>query len=206
MMREGVEGCPRFQPGPARPAGPPTIAISALGSAVAATQVVWGLQLLLGRAEEVVGKEVHLDLQRGLMASHVVHRNRACLLEHRRFNLSTITGGRALRVAETFSLAEQKLGPGVKLNLHHRSIATGLRCETCKRQKLVFRVRESLTESDIRCECGEALQPLASDLLDRFRKADAQAFGDRTWEQLGLPANDVVSASKGRKTLDLLLS
>jgi hypothetical protein len=65
-----------------------------------------------------------------------------------------------------------------------------------------------MTAGEARCGCGPTMQPAAPGLLDRFTKPEATAFLDRTWAELGLPEEDVVTASSldGARAIHLLLS
>ena len=58
----------------------------------------------------------------------------------------------------------------------------------------------------VRCECGEIRQPLSIGLQDRFQKDEAKDFLEKTWGELGLPEQDVVTASAGERELHFLFA
>ena len=49
------------------------------------------------------------------------------------------------------------------------------------------------------------MQPVALGLRDRLSKEDATEFLQKTWEQVGLPPSDVITASRGNEKVHLLL-
>ena len=108
-------------------------------------------------------------------------------------------------MAETFRLAAQSLGGEAVLQLQRRSLARRIRGPACRRDKRPYRVLDSLSRRDRTCKCGEAMQPMASDLLDRISWDQAEEFRGRTWRDLGLPPKDVVVASFGDSDMALLL-
>lgn len=185
----------------------PTLAVSALGGAVASLQAVWGLTVLLGRAEEVAGKEVYFDLGRRMLSTQRLRRNPRCLLDHQSWHLTPLgKRSRHATVAETFKFAEDVLGEDVVLQLPRRAIVTNIRCPQCAREKHPLRVLESVDAAYAHCECGSEMVPVSTDVLDRFGRPEAGRFLDRTWADLGLPAADVVVATAGAVNLPLLLA
>ncbi len=196
--RKTAERCPSLL-GPAD-ADPPTLAISAAGAAAAAAQLVWGLQILLGRGERIIGREMYFDLERGLLSTHALRPNPACALDHRPL---TLTPARCPTVEETFRAGEQVLGAEVTLQLHRFSIATELRCPGCGSSRKPARLLEALTAADAECACGSTMQPVG--LVDRFGRAEAQEFLSRSWREIGLPDADVLTAASGGAEVHLLL-
>ena len=207
VMREGGDGsCPTWRWEASKPVTAPTLAISALGAVVAGAQAIWGLKLLLGHAEEVVGREMYLDLGRSVVTTHEMNRNPRCVLDHQVFALTPF--GRSaseITVEDAFAEAEARLGPGVSLRLHRRSIATELSCPECAAVSRPYRVLEATTPKEATCRCGTIMQPVALGLRDRLSKEDATEFLQKTWEQVGLPPSDVITASRGNEKVHLLL-
>lgn len=207
IMREHMpEGCPAWHWGQADVTAP-TLAISAVGAAAAAAQVIWGVQILLGRGDEVVGREMHLDLVLNRLATHRLPRNPHCVFDHQAFSFSPV--GRpvgAVTLAETFDVAEAELGGGVTLQVHRRSLVTELRCPACNRVGRPYRMLEAMTADAARCACGGTMEPVAVGLRDRFQRDEGGEFRNRTWGELGLPAQDVVTAIRGAREIHFLFS
>jgi molybdopterin/thiamine biosynthesis adenylyltransferase len=206
IRREGAEaGCPLWTWNAASLLTAPTLAISALGAAVAAVQVIWGLKLLLGD-EEMIGRELYLDLDQSVVSTHRLKRNPECLFDHQAFNLVPV-GRRVdeMTARETFAFAEERLGREVTLQLHHRALVTELTCPLCKANKPMMRTLEAIKEEQTLCECGVAMEPRASALLERFGRGEAEKFFNRTWGELGLPARDVITAKNRQGELHLLI-
>lgn len=207
IMREGrTGGCPtwRWQTNGALTA--PTLAISALGAAVAGAQVIWGLKILLGRANEVVGQEMYLDLGRSVAMTNVLTRNPRCVFDHRVFEFTAM--GRSVAevtVGDTFAEAGRRLGPGAALFLHQRSMVMEIRCPECGAVSRPYRVFEAMSPEEATCHCGGIMQPAPLGLRDRFSKEDATEFLSKTWEQAGMPPDCVVTASRGTEEVHLLL-
>jgi hypothetical protein len=186
---------------------PPTLAVSALGAAVAGALVQWAIELLLGRGAEVAGREAYFDLFRTVMRSHRLPVNPDCGLDHRAYPLTPI--GRPVEevsVASTFATAETALGPGVTLRLHRRRLVTLLRCPTCDETRYPYRVLDALTAEEARCRQGHGMEPLAFGMQDRLDRHDLASAMGRTWAQLGLPPEDVVTARRGEKEVHLLFA
>ena len=196
LEEEKPEGCPAWRGNGGGSPSLPTLAMSATGAAVAAGQVVWGLKLLLGRREEVVGRKLCVDLDCGHLSTHALQRNPTCLFHHRALPLTPVgrpVGG--VTVGETFAMAQQQLGEGASLQLHRASVVMDMRCPACARVCRPYRVLEAMTADEARCDCGALMQPTAPGLVDRFTEAEAPPFLDRTWAELGLPEEDVVTAT-----------
>jgi molybdopterin/thiamine biosynthesis adenylyltransferase len=203
---EEPRGCPTWW-GRQDPVTPPTLAVSALGAAVASALVMWAVESLLGRGAQVAGREAYFDLLRTVMRSHRLPANPHCLLDHRAYPLTPI--GRPVEevsVASTFGCAEAALGPGVTLRLHRRRLVTLLRCPTCDETRYPYRMLDALTEEEARCRQGHRMDPLAFGLRDRLDRRDLAPAMSRTWAELGLPPEDVVTATRGDQEIHLLFA
>jgi molybdopterin/thiamine biosynthesis adenylyltransferase len=207
MMREGRARCPVWRWEERESATAPTLAISALGAAIAAIQVMWGLKLLLGQGEEVRGREMLIDLDRQALSLHSLRPNPRCLAGHHTLTL-TPTGHAVAEtaVAETFAAAEKLLGGEVTLQLHRRTLVAEMRCPACSVMRRPFRILEAMRQEETMCECGSVMQPQALGLLNSFGRREAAQFLKRTWAELGLPARDVVTASNGEAQAHLLFA
>lgn len=207
IQQEGSGACPQWSWTLDRTEeSPPTLAVSALGAAVASVAAVWGLKILLGKSESVAGREVYLDLDRGRLESHKLRRNDRCLMEHRSYALTRVDGTNlGTSVAETFDRIEESLGGEAVLELQRRSVTTRLRCPACGSEKTPYRLLDALGPAEITCTCGAILEPLAVGLLDRFGRKEAVEFLEMRWERLGLPHDDVVVASSGGRELAFVI-
>ncbi len=208
MLREGSgEGCPVWRWDGSGPVAAPTLNISAVGGAVAAAQVIWGLAILLGRGHEVIGREMHLDLALPRLTTHALVRNETCLFDHRPFAYTAL--GRSVgevTVAETFELAEAQLGSEVIIHLHRRSLVTRLGCPACGRWWHPLRLLDAMGPAEGRCSCGASVQPSVDGLCDRLRREDVHDCAGLSWAELGLPEQDVVTASAGDRELHFLFA
>jgi hypothetical protein len=202
-----VTGCPTSRWGQADPVTAPTLAVSALGAAAAAAQVTWAIEFLLGRGAGGGAREMIFDLRLGAMTSHRLSRNADCLLEHRALCLTPIGGPvEAVSVASVLRLAEARLGPGVTLHLNRRRLVTELRCSVCGAASHPHRLLEAMTEDEARCPEGHIMEPLAFGLRDRLDRHALGPVMGRTWHALGLPPEDVVTATRGGAEIHLLFA
>lgn len=201
----GAQPCPVFDWSEEAP--PVTVAVSALGAAVAAQQFVWGLKFLLGRGAEVAGKELYFDMEAGMMSVQRLERNPHCALDHRALDLVRL--GRSpeeLTVGEAFREAERSLGAPAALELHRSALATEPRCGACGASARRFRLLRAIGADETTCACGGKLVPTAAGLTSRFVEEDAREFAGRSMAELGVPREDVITATaRGRET-HLLLS
>jgi molybdopterin/thiamine biosynthesis adenylyltransferase len=199
-------GCPTWW-GRSDPVTPPTLAVSALGAAAAAADSTWAIEFLLGRGSQVAGREVHFDFSQMAMRSHRLPVNPDCKLDHRVFTLTPI--GRPVEevsVANTFTIAEAAIGPDVTLQLNRRRLVTELRCPACDEARFPCRVLEAMTQEEARCRQGHPMEPLAFGLRDRLGRHDLAAQMGRTWAELGLPSEDVLTALRGDTEINLLFA
>jgi molybdopterin/thiamine biosynthesis adenylyltransferase len=184
----------------------PTVAASPLGGVAASVQAIWGMKILVGDIEEIAGKELHFDPDRGLVSLHQLKRNAHCLFDHRVYALQQLgKNASPMTIDETFTAAEMSLGPDVVLELPHRAIVTRLRCFDCGAEAKPYRMFESLGAGDALCGCGGEMTPVMTDILENFSRSQAAPFLHRTWKALGLPASDVVIATNGNAELHLLI-
>jgi molybdopterin/thiamine biosynthesis adenylyltransferase len=208
ILREGrEERCPVWRWDEKEVVSTPTLAISALGAAVAAVQVFSGLKTLLGRGTDVSGREMYVDLERGVSSLHSLARNPHCLFDHRVLALTPFgRGASEATVRETFAAAEKRLGREVRLNLHRRSVVTEIRCPECGVAQHPHRVFEAMRIEEATCECGATMRPAPAGLLSRFGREEAAEFLDRSWAQMGLPPRDVVTASNSKAEVHFVLA
>jgi molybdopterin/thiamine biosynthesis adenylyltransferase len=184
----------------------PTFAISALGGAAASMQAIWGLKILLGTSDDVTGKEIYFDPDRGALSVHRLKRNPQCLFDHQVYALVPLGEGvRQVTVEQTFATAEKRIGEGVVLELLHRAVVTRLQCIDCGRTTKPLRTFESLGADDASCSCGGQMIRSMEHTLEKFTRSQAAEFLDRTWAEIGLPASEVVVAMNQTSELHLLI-
>jgi len=185
---------------------PATVATSALGAAVAAHQFVWGMKILLGKGQDLVGNEVSFDLELSRMTTQKLPANPRCVLDHRALPLTRLhRSADDITVGETMEKAAHLLSAAPALELLRNSLVTELRCPGCGATRHPNRVLAAMKQSDAVCSCGSTAVPSAAGLRDRFSQEDAADFLDKTWAELGLPPRDVITASAGEKEVHLLL-
>jgi len=205
LLRNGADapGCAGAWRGGEEAAAPSTLAVSALGGAVASLAALWVLRVLLGRGGEVLGREVYFDLDGCRMGAHRLARNTRCLADHRRYELLPIGAGST--VEQTFRAAETRLAGhgGVSLYLQSRTLVARLRCARCGAERRPWRIAGGV---ETVCVCGGAMSSTATDLVERLCRREAKEILDKSWAELGLPAEDVIVAVRGDRELALLLA
>jgi hypothetical protein len=191
---------PRLVLGPG--AAKTTRPIPSLGAAVAGIAFTWGLRMLLSGAADVAGRELLMDLDRDTFSVRNLRRNPRCLADHRAFSPVSATRG---TVQRTFLETAESVGRPVVLELQRRGVACAIRCPDCLRERLPFKLIDAITPAEGTCDCGGIMQPVAGMVLDRFGLVQAEPFPSATWDQLGLPAADVVVARGPKGEIDLCL-
>lgn len=198
VLQEGVrESCtyPRWS-GSDHLSTAPTIAFSALGAAVGSWQTIWVTKMLLGQGQDLIGRELYVDLDGHRLDIHLQKRNPRCVFDHRIFSMASLNYSNAT-VQQTFSAAEEKLGKGVLLQLHRRALVTALECPDCLTITRPYHLFDGLNFNVATCVCGSDMGGAMVSSQDHFTRADAMEFSQKKWKELGLPENDVVTALKG---------
>jgi len=204
MLEGAAPGCPTWHWDRQNTAAPATMAISAMGAAIASIQVIWGLKLLTGQGKGFIGRELYLDLDSNVLSVHRIKRNSACLFDHQVFSVRPLHHSvQNATLAETFAVAERSLGQEGSLGLHRRSLVTEIRCPDCSAVRRPYRILQAMTEAEATCECGSVMQPVASALLDRFARQHAVGFLHKTWSEIGLRPHDILSFSNGHQEIHL---
>jgi hypothetical protein len=190
------QGCPTWLRAVSPPQeAPPTLAISSMAGIVAGWQTLQTLRRL-GGDTSVVGHEVLIDAEHGLLHTATVRRTLRCRFDHQTWStLERAEGTWQQPVHTLFISAEAALGSAVTLHAHRRTLATSLLCGTCGRQRSFAKFVHALQPEDMRCPCGGMAQPVGFSCLTTFDRPQASAFLDASWQQLGLPVSDVVTAS-----------
>jgi hypothetical protein len=169
-----------------------------MAGVVGGLQTIQALRLLLGD-RAVAGRELSIDAQHALLHMTTCQRTPRCRFDHRVWSLHPLEPGTWQQpVQALFTQAEMDLGSAVTLHPHRRTLATQLFCTTCQTARRIARFVHALQRADCHCTCGGLAQPVGFSCLAAFDRRQASAFLNTTWHQLGLPANEVVTASTRR--------
>jgi adenylyltransferase/sulfurtransferase len=192
----GQQGCPTWLRALSQPQdAPPTLAISSMAGIIAGLQTLQTLRLLLGDTS-VAGRELSLDAQHGLLHTAMLHRAPRCRFDHQIWPLQELEPGAWHQpVRELFTRAEAALAGRITLQPYRRTLATQLLCSSCGGQRPMAHFVHALTPEALQCPCGGVAQPLGFFCLERFDRTQAAAFLEHTWQQLGLPEREVITAS-----------
>jgi hypothetical protein len=192
LMRQGT-ATPCLPPESAMPDAPPTHAVSAMGSLAASIQVLWAMRSGLELPGRLEHTEFLLNLNEPQCRSLRRSRDPRCVITHDRWPLTTgLHQGHTLD--DAFQLAERFLGANILITLVHRRLVTELACGACGARSQPYRVLDSLTHDQLRCECGNPRAITATGWLDRMSRVEAADFLDRPLRQLGIPADDILLA------------
>ncbi len=195
IAREGRgPGCPSWRR-ELRPLMPSTLQASAFGGVVAGHQAIVASRMLLGRARNLVGKQLIIECDGTPRVRMLgLTPNPRCLLGHHRLEPLRVIAGE--RIGDLLAAAAADLAtPAESLALHGRMLAVGLICPRCAARRDVLRVAEAVSDAEATCACGVEMVPAA--LASELAAEQARAWADRTWTDLGLPAADVVTARAG---------
>lgn len=182
----------------------PTLSASPESAIVAGLQCNEAIRRLLDRDPPEVSRETIVNLDRGseMLLPLSLTANLACTMPHIPFEGLVPLGPRsAVTLRDTFVRAERDLGGTVALQLHHKALLARVRCITCGREKDVGTMDFLFGPDEAMCACGASIAPLPSALLAEFSRADVSPQLDQRWSDLGLPAEDIVTAHnrRGRK-------
>ncbi|HYG75187.1 MAG TPA: ThiF family adenylyltransferase [Planctomycetota bacterium] len=107
-----------------------------------------------------------------------------------------------MRVSDLLKIARAELGEGTVLQLG-RDILTALNCPACGTSEPVFRSLGKTTEAEGKCpQCGQMRAPELTHTLG----LEPAPIDNMTFEQIGTPRFDVVTARKGERSISYLFS
>jgi molybdopterin/thiamine biosynthesis adenylyltransferase len=191
---------------PGLPDTPPTLMASPFGAVVAGLQMTWALQALLGESEEQVGHQLQISAGPGVPRVRGVElaRRASCVFPHRRLEPLRRIEGRT--VGELLAVAHRDLGAAPDtLVLPERPLAFGLGCGACGAKKGLIKCCHAVEDAELRCGClapGE-MGPLVVD--NRIEGRRLRELAPRAWSELGVPAEDLVTAEAGGRRAHYLL-
>ena len=194
LAREGRgSGCPSWRD-PAAPLTVPTLASPAFGGAVAGFAALWCLDVLLGRAGAVAGRELLVGVRPPRLASVALARSPRCCHDHGR--LDPLRPSLEPTLPALYERATADLGrPPDALALHHHALVRGLRCPACGATRALARLSHAYSDADVRCGCGSEMAPAS--MADRMGPDELAELADLSFADLGFPESDVVSAVSG---------
>ena len=190
---------------PRLPDTPPTLTASPFGALVAGWQMTWALQALLGEDEQNVGHQLQIAASGRPRTRTIALRRRAdCLLPHQTLGpLRRVDGD---RVEEVLVRAERDLGTAPSALLFPgRTLAVGLGCPACGSTLDVVKLTTEVSDEEASCSCspGAARTPLV--LTDRIEGGMLGGLRDRSFSELGIPAEDLLTAEGGARRVHYLL-
>lgn len=199
IRNEGRSSCPSWR-GVAGAVTPPTLASSPLAAITAGWGVLWALEELQGRAEEFAGRMLVVLGSPPRVRMVRLEASRRCLHGHDSWLPLREAADDVL--GDVLEDATTALGglPDA-LVFVGRTLALGLRCESCGAERGLVRVAQALTEPEAHCRCGSAEELVPLRLTERLSSAEALALAELGWAELGIPQEDVVLAQRGEEQL-----
>lgn len=193
----GHEGRGPGCPNPLRPdvpVTPPTLQASAFGALVAAVQALWVTRMLLGRGADLVGHQLVVEADATPRTRLLtLERNRRCLFDHQTLPPPKLAPGET--VGDLLAAASADLGTvPEELLFHGRTLITGLACSTCGSTRDVVRVAGTFGDEEVRCRCRPGAEMAPAGASESLRRADAERLACATWNDLGIPCAEVVTA------------
>ena len=196
---------------PGRPETPPTLTASPFGAIVAGWQMSLAIRALLGEGEDLVGHQLQVTASGSpRVRSVALARRAACGFPHRRLaplhRLNGLEGTEARVLGELVDLAAGELGAAPDaLVFPGRSLALGLACPACGVHRQVVRRCEAITDEEVRCACGSGAECVPLQVSDRLEAPRLAALAHAEWGALGIPDEDLVTATAGTRRAHYLL-
>ncbi len=186
----------------------PTLSSSAESAVIAGLQCIQGLKRLLDDRQQGMSTETLVNIDAGFMQTLVLQKNDRCITSHQPLQGEIVAAGKRgeLTLGGTFDLAGERLGVrGVELRLFQKSFVSTIQCLACGKETRIGKLDTSLTAGEALCSCGAVLDPTPWSLLDVLDRDEAAPFLDRTWSDLGLPSEDIVTAAVNGKSVPFLI-
>ena len=206
IMREGRgPGCPNWRSSHAVQSEP-TYQAPAFCAIVAGFQAIWSVRALLGRADDLIGRQLVIDCD-GVPQVEMLElaRNPECSSGHESFELRHGSGFHS--VGDLLAAVEGDLGGEADaLLLHRRSLVVGLVCPDCKRRIEITRVATAIESAEVRCDCRPGAECVPVELSEQLTHAQASQLTERSFAELGFPPQDVVTAVRGEQRLHYVVN
>ena len=206
MMREGRgPGCPNWR-SPHAIQSEPTYQAPAFCAIVAGFQAIWAVRALLGRADDLIGRQLVIDCD-GVPQVEMLElaRNPECSSGHESFELRWRSGFHS--VGDLLAAVEGDLGGEAEaLLLHRRSLVRGLVCPDCKQRIEITRLATAIESDEVRCDCRPGAERIPAELSEQLTHAEASRLAERSFAELGFPQKDVVTAVRGEQRLHYVVN
>ncbi len=195
-------GCPSWwdEPNPSRP----TLSIPPECGVMAGLQCIEAIKRLRGNVGNPISTELLVDLDSMKMHQILPARNPNCLNHHETFgNLVSLSAGTSL--GATLTMLKGDDGDDATIMLHGKSFIAHIRCSACGRQVPIGKIDLLLQSERTCCPCGNALAPNPFSRNESIDVRCCAPFLERTWEEIGLPANDIISGYTGKTETHFLV-
>jgi adenylyltransferase/sulfurtransferase len=187
----------------------PTLTASPFGAIVAGFQLSWALQALAGEGDGDgdgggrVGAQLQVSASGEPRLRRVtLARRPGCASPHGPLPDLRRIDGRG--VGELLERASADLGGApTALVLPDRPMAFGLACAGCGTRRDLVRRCEAISDDDVRCGCGAEMAPRG--IGTRIEGRALADVADRSFESLGVPAEDLVVVERSDRRAYYLL-
>jgi len=187
-------GCPSWRRRAPR-VTPPTLQASAFGGVIAGFAALFSTQILLDRADRLVGRQLVVTASDEPRV-RVITRTRAADCAGPHSDAVPLAFSAATTIADLVRSASLDLGASpTAIVFHGRTLVRDLLCARCDGRRPLVRLADACTEDDLRCGCGAEMAPVA--LTDRL--TDEALAAVASWEEIGLPAADVVTVTASER-------
>jgi molybdopterin/thiamine biosynthesis adenylyltransferase len=196
-------GCPSWRD-PQISKSAPTLQASAFGSIVAGFQSLWAVRSLLGRDDDLAAQQLVVECD-GVPRTRLLRstRNDRCVSGHPTSPL--LRRADAATLGELLEQAGKELGcEPDELSFDGCTLVKGITCVSCRDDRDLIRVAITCSEDDVRCRCSAEMVP--REMSRSLSFAEAARLASRTWEDLGVPAGELVTATAGRRFVHYLVN
>jgi hypothetical protein len=190
---------------PATADTPSTLMASPFGAVVAGWQATWAIEALVNDGPPRAGHQLQISGSgEPRMRTVELARRPSCAAPHRA--LAPLERAECRTVGELVDRAQQDLGCAPDaLVLPDRPLALGLRCAECGRATDLTRRCEAIRDDEVRCGCGAASEMGPIEVSNRLDAARLRALAGKPWADLGIPAEDLITAVCGERQIHYLL-
>jgi len=187
-------GCPSWTR-PGAPKAPPTYMASAFAAVVSGFAASRVIDILLGKGARLANTQLQIFADGTPRVRTVaLHRSRKCPMPHER--LGTLTRVPSGTIGELFDRAAADLNdvPSA-LHFHHRTFSPDLYCPTSDHVRPLPRLTEAYGERELACHCRYGARFVPQSPRSLLTLDDVERFRDRGWTEVGLPREDVITAT-----------
>jgi molybdopterin/thiamine biosynthesis adenylyltransferase len=196
VSREGrPPGCASWRDA-SLPETPQTLASSSLAAITAGYGMLWAIEVLCGRAEELSGRMLIVKAHPPRLQLVTLEASPSCVHDHgsylplREADDDTLGDVLEAATADLRGLPDALVFPG-------RTLVLGLRCERCGSERGLVRLAQAFADEEVQCDCDPSAEMVPFRLTERLSVEDALPLSELGWEELGIPEADVVRAVRG---------